>query len=61
MAKGSSGASRPSSGKGSASYGRGVSPARLSQPSGTTMGGWTKAAKPGGGFTMKPSSGSKGR
>lgn len=51
------GSSRPSSGKGSASYGRGASPARLSQKSGTSFGGWTKAAKPGGGFTMKPSKG----
>jgi hypothetical protein len=49
----SSGSSRPSSGKGSASYGRGASPARLSQRSGTSFGGYTKVAKSNGGFTMK--------
>jgi hypothetical protein len=49
------GNSRPSSGKGSASFGRGASPARLSQRSGTTMGGWTKVSKGSGGFTMKKS------
>jgi len=42
-----------SSGKGSPSYGRGVSSARLSQKSGTSWGGYAKVAKPGGGFTMK--------
>lgn len=55
MGKSSSGSSRPSSGKGSASYGRGASPARLSQKSGTSFGGYAKVAKPGGGFTMKKS------
>ena len=46
--------SNKSSGKGSASYGRGVSSARLSQKSGTAWGGYAKVAKPSGGFTMKP-------
>lgn len=55
MGKSSSGSSRPSSGKGSASYGRGASPARLSQKSGTSFGGYTKVAKSSGGFTMKKS------
>jgi hypothetical protein len=48
-----------SSGKGSASYGRGVSSARLSQKSGTAWGGYAKVAKPGGGFTMKSTGGKK--
>jgi hypothetical protein len=56
MGKSSSSSSRPSSGKGSASFGRGASPSQLSQKSGTTMGGWTKSTKSGGGFTMKKSS-----
>lgn len=51
--------SRPSSGKGSASYGRGASPARLSQKSGTTFGGYTKVNKGGGSFGMHKSGGSK--
>jgi hypothetical protein len=60
MAKGSSSGSR-SSGGGSHSYGgksypnTGASPARQSQPSGTTVGGYTKVANPDGTYRMKPS------
>jgi len=46
-----------SSGKGSASYGRGASPARLSQKSGTSYGGYAKVQSPKGTFRMVPTKG----
>jgi hypothetical protein len=44
-------------GKGSPSYGRGVSQQRLSQKSGSSssFGGWTKVQKSNGDFRMRPS------
>jgi hypothetical protein len=60
MAKGSSGGGRSSGGTHTGSNGRsypntGASPARQSQPSGTTVGGYTKVANPDGTYRMKPS------
>jgi hypothetical protein len=56
MAKGSSGKGGGTHVTGGKSYpNTGASPARQSQPSGTTVGGYTKVANPDGTYRMKPS------